>query len=114
MYKKDLIKEMVETFPERRDTNSKIPKEAILVLAVLAKLQKLCAITDVPVATRDIDILENLGIELKVDKEDFMSEGAIRAFVNKYKAEEIIEFYNEIAKKIIKKMDYKKENNKPG
>lgn len=111
MYKLGLIEEMVNVFQERRKSNKTIPIEAILVLAISAKLQRLCAVTDITAATMDIDILEKLGYEMKVTGEDLMSEGEIRSFVNKYKAEELIDYYNQIAQKIIKKMKYDDEKN---
>lgn len=102
---------MVKIFPERRKSNKSVPIEAILVLAISAKLQRLCAVTDITSATMDVDILEKIGYEMKVTGEDIMSEGEIRAFVNKYTVEELIEYYNQIAQKVINKMGYNEENN---
>ena len=91
---------------KKRKDNKFVPKEAILVLTICAKLQRLCALTDITVATKDINILEKLGFNLK-ETDDFFSEGEIRAFVNKYTPEELIGYYNKIVEKVIKKMIYK-------
>ena len=93
---------------KKRKDNKFVPKEAILVLTICTKLQRLCALTDITVATKDINILEKLGFNLK-ENDDFFSEGEIRAFVNKYTPEELIGYYNKIVEKVIKKMNYKND-----
>lgn len=105
MYNLGIIEEVVKNFPEKRKKNKSIDIEAILVLSICAKLQRLCAITDITTATTDIKILEKLGFSLKTEG-DILSEGEIRAFVNKYTSEELIDIYNNIAKNIIEKMKY--------
>lgn len=108
MYKLGIVDIINETFQEKRKDNKFVPKEAILVLTICAKLQRLCALTDITVATKDINILEKLGFNLK-ETDDFFSEGEIRAFVNKYTPEELIGYYNKIVEKVIKKMNYKND-----
>ena len=108
MYKLGIVDIINETFQEKRKDNKFVPKEAILVLTICAKLQRLCALTDITVATKDINILEKLGFNLK-ENDDFFSEGEIRAFVNKYTPEELIGYYNKIVEKVIKKMNYKND-----
>lgn len=108
MYKLGIVDIINETFQEKRKDNKFVPKEAILVLTICAKLQRLCALTDITVATKDINILEKLGFNLK-ETDDFFSEGEIRAFVNKYTPEELISYYNKIVEKVIKKMNYKND-----
>lgn len=110
MYNLGIIEEVIKNFPDKRKNNKSIGIEAILVLSICAKLQRLCAVTDITMATTDIKILEKLGFSL-VTEGDILSEGEIRAFVNKYESDELIDIFNNIAKIIIEKMKYNERKN---
>jgi len=102
MFKKDYLSGLEDSFLDGRRNNSSIPLETFLILGVAGKLNLQNALSDIPYAIRDIDLLNKLGWN-KLIKEDFldkgiMSEGSIRSFIEKQDAEYFSKGYNNYVK----------------
>lgn len=106
MYKDGIIDIIVKGFPEKREDNSSITLEAVLVLSLLAKLNLSHANTYITKATKNIEILEILGFNADIKNGNLISEGSIRALVGKYTAEELVDIFNNSMKKILEKKGY--------
>ena len=97
-----------EGFPDKRNKNSFIPIHFIMALAVAAKMKARTSLTDIPYAIRDHRALAKLGYNaVGVDSEfGWLSEGAIRFLLSKYKANELFNYYNDIVQDhIFKKLE---------
>lgn len=114
----EVIKEMihlgiidlfVDAFPDKRANNSSIPPQVLLVLATAAKMKRLCALTDIPHAVTAPDLLDKLNYnlcEIRNESNDLMTEGTIRAYIDKYTPEELVESYNNLAQEVIRHMGF--------
>ena len=59
--------------------------ELFLLAMISAKSKKMFAITDVGLALTSPYALEKLGLAIRTDKEEIMTEGNVRNFINKVK-----------------------------
>ena len=75
-----------------------IKAEVFLLSMISAKSKKMFAITDVGLALTSPYALEKLGMTIKTDKEEIMTEGTVRNFINK-----VVEYKNKDTKEIDKK-----------
>ena len=109
MFQLGIIDIFVELFSDKRADNAFIPSQALLVLATAAKMKRMCAITDIPHAVTSPQLLDKLDYnlcEIKDENNDLMTEGAIRAYVSKYTAEELVDAYNHLAGEVIRRMGF--------
>lgn len=109
MYQVGIIDLFVKFLPDKRADNAIIPAQALLVLASAAKMKRMCAVTDIPHAVTDPELLDKLEYnlcEIKEENNDLMTEGAIRAYIDKYTPEELVESYNRLAQEVIRHMDF--------
>lgn len=107
MFQLGIIDLFVESFPDKRAGNSIIPPQTLLVLATAAKMKRMCAVTDIPHAVTSPELLDKLEYnlcEIKDENSDLMTEGTIRAYIDKYTPEELMESYNRLAREVIRHM----------
>jgi hypothetical protein len=101
-----LISNLEKVFEDKRMGNAKIPLPALLTLCIAAKMKMKNSMTDVPYAITDADLLSKLNWNIVDDdglEKGLMSEGAVRNFVSKYKADELISYYNDYVQKFVHK-----------
>jgi len=102
MFKNGYLSGLEDSFLDERRDNSSIPLETFLILGVAGKLNLQNALSDIPYAIRDTDLLNKLGWN-ELIKDDFldkgmMSEGSIRSFIKKQDAEYFSKGYNSYVK----------------
>lgn len=99
MKQRGIIDCMRKGFIDKRADNSSVPFEMLLSLAVAAKMRLNTSLTDIPFALQDHRTISELGYALWSTNRDLntgmMSEGTIRAILDKYSAEEFINGYNQ-------------------
>lgn len=85
-------------FPDKRNHNTTIPFNLIMALAVAAKMKTHTSLTDIPYAISDHRTLSELGYNaLNTDpSKGWFTEGSLRHLINKYAADDIFNYYNEV------------------
>jgi len=100
-----LLTKLTKAFKEKRRSNSSIPLDVMLSLAITAKMKLKTSLTDVPFAVTDSELLSELGWNIwdtdKKIENGLLEEGALRNLVSKYKTEEFIESYNDYVQNIV-------------
>lgn len=98
-----IVECMRKGFVDKREENSSVPFQLFLSLAVAAKMRLNTALTDIPFALQDHRTISELGYALWSNKRDLntglMSEGTIRAMLDKYSADDFISGYNATVQK---------------
>ena len=102
MFKNGYLSGLEDSFLDKRRDNSSIPLETFLILGVAGKLNLQNALSYIPYAISDTDLLNKLGWN-ELIKDDFpdkgmMSEGSIRSFIEKHDAEYFSKGYNKYVK----------------
>ena len=102
MFKNGYLSGLEESFPDKRRDNSSIPLETFLILGVAGKLNLQNALSDIPYAIMDTELLNKLGWNEFI-KDDFldkgmMSEGSIRSLIEKQDAKYFSKGYNTYVK----------------
>lgn len=110
MKKNEIISCLNKAFPDKRADNAVVPFDLLFALAIAAKMRVHTSLTDIPFALTDHRTLAELGYSLRDTDRDMgkslMTEGAIRALVGKYTADEFLAGYNAfVQSQICPKMD---------
>ena len=100
-----LLTKLTKAFEDKRRSNSSIPLDIILSLAITAKMKLKTSLTDVPFAVTDAELLSELGwnvwdTDRKIE-DGLLEEGSLRNIVTKYKAKEFIASYNNYVQNIV-------------
>ncbi|MEJ8555174.1 transposase [Tepidibacter sp. Z1-5] len=100
MNERGILKDLEGSIEDKRTTNKSIPLSTILSLAIAAKMKLKTALTDVPFAISDAQLLSALGVNIYDQDRDILTqgiyeEGVTRNLINKYTAKEFINFYNQ-------------------
>ncbi len=98
MFKNGYLSGLEDSFLDDRRDNRSIPLETFLILGVAGKLNLQNALSNIPYAINDTELLNKLGWGGQI-KDDFldkgiMSEGAVRSFIEKRDAEYFSKGYN--------------------
>lgn len=107
MSQEGIIDCLDEGFTDKRRHNSFIPFKLIMALAVAAKMKIRTSLTDIPYAIQDYRTLAELGFNIAIEnKDELFTEGTIRYLLNKYNADDLVAYYNEVIQnRICKKKD---------
>ena len=102
MFKNGYLSGLEDSFLDNRRDNHSIPLETFLILGVASKLNLQNALSNIPYAINDTELLNKLGWN-EVIKDDFldkgiMSEGSIRSLIDKQDAEYFSKGYNNYVK----------------
>lgn len=100
-----LLTKLTKAFDDKRRSNSSIPLDILLSLAITAKMKLKTSLTDVAFAVTDSELLSELGwnvwdTDRKIE-DGLLEEGALRNVVTKYKAEKFIASYNNYVQNIV-------------
>ncbi len=91
-------------FLDRRRHNSFVPFKLIMTLAIAAKMKVRTSLTDIPYAIQDHRVLAELGFNISCNnKAELFTEGTVRHLLGKYTAEQLVDYYNEVAQNRILK-----------
>ncbi len=106
MHERGILESLGDAIKDKRRGNKSIPLSIILTLAIAAKMKLKTALTDVPFAINDAELLSAIGINLYDSFRDFLTqgiyeEGVTRNIINKYEAKDFIQFYNTYIKDFI-------------
>ncbi len=99
-----VLKCLDDAFNDKRGANKTIPLDIIMTLSVAAKLKCRTSLTDIPHALQNHNVLAKLGYNIidnynadSLENEDgAMVEGSIRHLIKKYKADELVDYYNTV------------------
>lgn len=102
--------EVVDLFDnsfDKRAHNAVVPFNLILMLSVAAKMKIRTSLTDIPYAIQDHRTLSRLGYNaVTKGTNELLTEGTIRALLNKYDTKDLFKYYNKmLGSKIMPKMN---------
>ena len=93
-------------FPDKRNSNSFIPMNTIMALAIAAKMKVMTSLTDIPYAIKDHNLLSELGYNISTRPNGWFTEGTIRHLIGKYAHMDFFNYYNKVVQELIfSKMD---------
>jgi len=93
-----LTAQLADILGDKRKDNAVIPFEMMLILLITAKMKIKTSLTDVPFAINDAATLSEIGWNIWDNErgleEGLMTEGAVRHFIGKYEADDLVNAYN--------------------
>lgn len=109
----EIIEMTSQYLEEKRKQNSNLSIPLFVLAGVQARMKRLFAISELPLAITSQEIIEKLGINIEYHlEESLLKESNIRAFLERYKQEkdkplefqnEFIKSFNQINKELLKK-----------
>lgn len=106
MHHEGILECLNNGFPDKRNSNSFIPMNVIMSLAIAAKMKVMTSLTDIPYAITDHRLLSELGYNISIRENGWFTEGTLRHLIGKYTYMDFLNYYNNIVQKhIFSKMD---------
>ena len=109
----EIIEMTSQYLEEKRKQNSNLSIPLFVLAGVQARMKRLFAISELPLAITSQEIIEKLGINIEYHlEESLLKESNIRAFLERYKQEkdqplefqnEFIKSFNQMNKELLKK-----------
>ncbi len=110
MSKQGILDCLKEGFLDKRNHNTTVPFDLILVLAIAAKMKIHTSLSDIPYAITDHRTFAELGYNIlnSNPEEGWFKEGTIRHLLTKYSSLDLFNYYiNVVQNYVFKKIDFK-------